>query len=92
MAKTSEKYELMYIINPNLSEEETAAVVEKFSDQQGLLRWPPAHMASGSGHSLPSLPSSHIGCLLAVRTGSWVPSPGFCGSCNLPGLPGGGEL
>ena len=30
MAKTSEKYELMYIINPNLSEEETAAVVEKF--------------------------------------------------------------
>ena len=30
MAKTSEKYEVMYIINPNLSEEETAAVVEKF--------------------------------------------------------------
>ena len=30
MAKTSEKYELMYIINPNFSEEETAAVVEKF--------------------------------------------------------------
>lgn len=30
MAKTTEKYELMYIINPNLSEEETAAVVEKF--------------------------------------------------------------
>lgn len=30
MAKTSEKYELMYIINPNLSEEETTAVVEKF--------------------------------------------------------------
>jgi len=30
MAKSSEKYELMYIINPNLSEEETAAVVEKF--------------------------------------------------------------
>ena len=27
MAKTTEKYELMYIINPNLSEEETAAVV-----------------------------------------------------------------
>ena len=25
MAKTTEKYELMYIINPNLSEEETAA-------------------------------------------------------------------
>ena len=30
MAKTSEKYELMYIINPNFTEEETAAVVEKF--------------------------------------------------------------
>ena len=30
MAKQTEKYELMYIINPNLSEEETAAVVEKF--------------------------------------------------------------
>ena len=29
MAKASEKYEVMYIINPNLSEEETAAVVEK---------------------------------------------------------------
>ena len=30
MAKASEKYEVMYIINPKLSEEETAAVVEKF--------------------------------------------------------------
>ena len=30
MAKASEKYEVMYIINPTLSEEETAAVVEKF--------------------------------------------------------------
>lgn len=30
MAKTTEKYECMYIINPNLTEEETAAVVEKF--------------------------------------------------------------
>ena len=30
MAKASEKYEVMYVINPNLSEEETAAVVEKF--------------------------------------------------------------
>lgn len=30
MAKTNEKYELMYIINPNLNEEETNAVVEKF--------------------------------------------------------------
>ncbi len=30
MAKTSEKYELMYIISTNLNEEETAALVEKF--------------------------------------------------------------
>ena len=30
MAKASEKYEAMYIINPNLTEEETAAVVERF--------------------------------------------------------------
>ena len=30
MAKTSEKYECMYILNPNLTEEETAALVEKF--------------------------------------------------------------
>ena len=30
MAKASEKYEVMYIISPTLSEEETAAVVEKF--------------------------------------------------------------
>ena len=30
MAKTSEKYEVMYIINPNFTEEQTAAVVEKF--------------------------------------------------------------
>ena len=40
MAKTTEKYELMYIINPNLSEEETAAVVEKFkalTEQNGTL-------------------------------------------------------
>ena len=40
MAKTTEKYELMYIINPNLSEEETAAVVEKFQalvEQNGTL-------------------------------------------------------
>ena len=27
MAKASEKYEVMYIINPNFTEEETAAVV-----------------------------------------------------------------
>ena len=40
MAKTTVKYELMYIINPNLSEEETAAVVEKFKalvEQNGTL-------------------------------------------------------
>lgn len=40
MAKTTEKYELMYIINPNLSEKETAAVVEKFKalvEQNGTL-------------------------------------------------------
>ena len=40
MAKTTEKCELMYIINPNLSEEETAAVVEKFKalvEQNGTL-------------------------------------------------------
>ena len=40
MAKTTEKYELMYIITPNLSEEETAAVVEKFKalvEQNGTL-------------------------------------------------------
>ena len=30
MAKTSEKYEVMYIMNPNLTEEETAALVERF--------------------------------------------------------------
>ncbi|NCB51476.1 MAG: 30S ribosomal protein S6 [Clostridia bacterium] len=40
MAKTSEKYELMYIINPNLGEEGIAAVVEKFKtlvEQNGTL-------------------------------------------------------
>lgn len=40
MAKISEKYELMYIINPNLGEEETAAIVEKFKalvEQHGTL-------------------------------------------------------
>ena len=30
MAKATEKYEVMYIISPKLTEEETAAVVEKF--------------------------------------------------------------
>ena len=40
MAKTSEKYDVMYIINPNLSEEETAAIVERFKtlvEQNGTL-------------------------------------------------------
>ncbi len=30
MAKSVEKYELMYVLNPNLNEEEIAAIVEKF--------------------------------------------------------------
>ena len=30
MAKSTGKYECMYILNPNLTEEETAALVEKF--------------------------------------------------------------
>ncbi len=30
MAKNSEKYEVLYIINPTLGEEDTAALVEKF--------------------------------------------------------------
>ena len=30
MAKAIEKYEVMYIINPNLTEEQNAALVEKF--------------------------------------------------------------
>ena len=30
MAKTSEKYEVMYIINPNLDDEARTAIVEKF--------------------------------------------------------------
>ncbi len=30
MAKTTAKYECMYILNPNMAEEEYAAVVEKF--------------------------------------------------------------
>lgn len=40
MAKTSEKYEVMYVLNPNLSEEETAALVAKFKalvEQNGTL-------------------------------------------------------
>ena len=40
MAKTSEKYECMYIINPSLDDEARAAVVEKFKtlvEQYGTL-------------------------------------------------------
>ena len=40
MAKTSEKYEVLYVINPNLNEEETKAVVEKFNtliEQNGTI-------------------------------------------------------
>ena len=40
MAKTTEKYEVLYILNPNLSEEETQAVVERFKtliEQNGTI-------------------------------------------------------
>ena len=40
MAKTSEKYELMYIINPSLGEEAISGIVEKFKtlvEQNGTL-------------------------------------------------------
>ena len=30
MAKTTEKYEVLYVLKPNLTEEETQAIVEKF--------------------------------------------------------------
>ena len=30
MAKTTEKYEVLYILTPNLTEEETQGIVEKF--------------------------------------------------------------
>ena len=30
MAKTTEKYEVLYVLNPNLTEEETQAIVEEF--------------------------------------------------------------
>lgn len=30
MAKTTEKYEVLYVLNPNLTAEETQAIVEKF--------------------------------------------------------------
>ena len=32
MAKTTENYELLYIIDPDLNEEETKAIVEKFTN------------------------------------------------------------
>jgi small subunit ribosomal protein S6 len=40
MAKTTEKYEVLYVLNPNLSEEETQAVVERFKtliEQNGTI-------------------------------------------------------
>lgn len=40
MAKIEEKYELMYILNPNMGEEELAAAVEKFKlliEQNGVI-------------------------------------------------------
>ena len=40
MAKTTEKYEVLYVLNPNLSEEETQGIVEKFKtlvEQNGTL-------------------------------------------------------
>ena len=40
MAKTTEKYEVLYVLNPNLGEEETQAVVDKFKtliEQNGTI-------------------------------------------------------
>lgn len=40
MAKTTEKYEVLYVLNPNLTEEETQAIVEKFKtliEQNGTI-------------------------------------------------------
>ena len=40
MAKTNEKYEVLYVLNPNLTEEETQGVVEKFKtliEQNGAI-------------------------------------------------------
>ena len=40
MAKSTEKYEVLYVLNPNLTEEETQAVVEKFKtliEQNGTI-------------------------------------------------------
>ena len=52
MAKTTEKYEVLYVLNPNLTEEETQAIVEKFKtlvEQNGTLaeveEWGKRHLA-----------------------------------------------
>ena len=40
MAKSTEKYEVLYILNPNLTEEETQGIVEKFKtliEQNGTI-------------------------------------------------------
>ena len=40
MAKVTEKYEVLYVINPNLTDEEREAIVEKFKalvEQHGTL-------------------------------------------------------
>ena len=40
MAKTTEKYEVLYVLNPNLTEEETQGIVEKFKtliEQNGAI-------------------------------------------------------
>ena len=40
MAKSTEKYEVLYIINPNLSEDDTKGIVEKFKiliEQNGTI-------------------------------------------------------
>ena len=40
MAKTTEKYEVLYVLNPNLGEEETQSIVEKFKtliEQNGTI-------------------------------------------------------
>jgi small subunit ribosomal protein S6 len=40
MPKTTEKYEVLYVLNPNMTEEETQTVVEKFKtliEQNGTI-------------------------------------------------------
>ncbi len=40
MAKTTEKYEVLYVLNPNLTEEETQGIVEQFKtliEQNGAI-------------------------------------------------------